>query len=154
MGFFGGVAKGMQSSRENSRQRMKDQFDQATSMAALQEAGYNYDPKANTLSQTEKFGAPIEGFVKIPGKGYQQDPGYFNPKKEREKAAIKAEEEARAYGRMKEMFGGETSSNIDSQIAELEAQLSQSQAPEQQGQQPIDWAKLSPEELEKIARGV
>jgi len=65
--------------------------------------------------QLQDYGQSLpEGFVRVDGKA-QQDPSYFNPKAYREKASIKSEEEARAYGR----FSG--TSERDQILKELES---------------------------------
>lgn len=48
-----------------------------------------------------------EGFVMTPDGEIRQDPGYFNVSKEREKAAIKAEEDARAMAMFNGMGSGQ-----------------------------------------------
>jgi len=78
MGLFGGFSEGFNSMRDRKRQTQNDQLDQAKSMAALQESGYNFDPKTNTLSRSEQFGAVPEGFVNVRGK-IVQDPTYTKP---------------------------------------------------------------------------
>jgi hypothetical protein len=81
MGFFGGMAKGLQTSRENARNARADQLEQAKSMAALQEAGYNYDPQANTLSRSEQFGAVPAGYERFGGKLVEKK-DYIDPVEE------------------------------------------------------------------------
>lgn len=61
------------------RQAKLDSLEQAKSMIAMQEAGYNYDPQNNTLSRSEQFGSVPEGYQRFGGKlipdrsvGYQK----------------------------------------------------------------------------------
>lgn len=55
--------------------------------------------KRQLVISRENIPAP-EGYVRLPNGEYQKDETYYNPAREREKARIKSEEDARAFGYM------------------------------------------------------
>ena len=117
-----GLAGGIQQFGENRRQSEQNRLQNALRLAELDQSGYSVS--GNQLMRTGGDQVP-EGFVRVGGKTVQ-DPTYYNPAREREKAAIKAEEEARAMSRFGQMagWGGmDQSSDLEDEIASLRAEL-------------------------------
>ena len=103
---------GLSKSLSKFTRRMADEAQEARGLDALikrtqlQESGYDVTPRPRfgglfgqgyDIRPNTNVGQLPEGFVRVGGKAVQ-DPTYYNPGREREKARIKSEEDVRAAG--------------------------------------------------------
>lgn len=109
-GFAKGLSSGLDSLIEQRQQGQKNAIDALVQRAALRESGYDVQEtpgflgfgKRMSLVKSPTADTLPEGFVRVGGKAVQ-DPTYYNPGREREKARIKSEEDARAMQMFRDM---------------------------------------------------
>ena len=103
-----GLNKSYRDTRKSQQDRTANSLDAMTKLAALKEAGYDVQGQPGLFGGGQTLVSnpqPLpQGFVKVGGK-VMEDPTYYNPGKEREKAAIRAEEFSNSMKALQQLQG-------------------------------------------------